>query len=74
MTGTSSVPRFSDARVTVRWGLGIVLPILVAVVLVALLLPRPEPALAVGIFAAALLAGVTIFGLFRLRIPRVPTA
>jgi hypothetical protein len=74
MTGTPSVPRFSDARVTVRWGLRIVLPIPVAVVVVGLLLPRPEPALAAGIFGAALLVGVTIFGLFRLRIPRVPTA
>jgi hypothetical protein len=69
---TPSVPRFSDARVTIRWALAVVLPLIVAIVFVAFLVPRPEPALAVGLLGAAALVAATIFGILGVRIPRVP--
>jgi hypothetical protein len=55
-----AVPRFSDARLTIRWLTIGVVPLVVALVVVALLLPRPEPALLVGVAGAGLLLGVAL--------------
>ncbi|MGI0129813.1 MAG: hypothetical protein ACREDE_08850 [Thermoplasmata archaeon] len=74
MTTFGPVQRFSDARVTVRWLLGAVVPIVVAIILVALLTPKPEPSLALTLAGLAALGGVLVLVFYRGRIPLVPGA
>jgi hypothetical protein len=67
----STVPRFSDARRTVRWLGAIVLPLIVGTIVVTLVVRRPEPALAVGLVGASLIAAVVFLGVLWGRPPRV---
>jgi hypothetical protein len=64
-----SVPRFSDARVTRRWGVGLMLPLFVLTVAGAILLPRPEPALVVSLVGAGAIVTAAAVGLIRSRVP-----
>jgi hypothetical protein len=66
-------PRFSDARVTFRWVFGLILPIVVTTIIAALLLPQPEPALAVALFGGAMLVTLAVYGVLRVRPPLVPS-
>jgi hypothetical protein len=67
-------PRFSDARLTMRWVVGLVLPLFTLTLLAALLLPRPEPALAVGGLGAGSIVVVATVGVLFGRPPRVRSA
>lgn len=65
-------PRFSDARATVRWILGLVLPLFALILLAVLLLPRPEPAVAVASLGAGSMVLVAAIGVLFGQVPRVP--
>lgn len=72
MSSTDPPPlRFSDTRVLVRWGARVILPIGGLTVVLALLLPRPEPALAAGLGGSAAIVVVSMVSILRLRLPRV---
>ncbi|MGA8542856.1 MAG: hypothetical protein WB947_04865 [Thermoplasmata archaeon] len=69
MTNVPAVPRFSDARVTIRWIGAFIIPFVIVVLLVVALLPKPEPALAVALVSSAIFVAVAIFAIYRLRLP-----
>jgi hypothetical protein len=71
MSSVPSTPRFSDARVTVRWIVGVVLPIFVLTLVAVLLVPRPEPALGIALFGAALMVAIAALGILWIRLAPV---
>jgi hypothetical protein len=72
MSNVPPAPRFSDARVTFRWAIGVMFPLFVAIMVVPLLVPRPELALGVELVLAIALVAVAIFSIVWVRVPRVP--
>jgi len=69
----SPIPRYSDARVVVRWTLAFALPIISGTTVAVALLPKPEPAVLVAYVGVALFVGLLLLGMFRARIPLVPS-
>jgi len=63
MTASPPLPRFSDARVTLRW-LAFLAPVVVVSSAIVWFLPRPEPALAASLGGAAALLGAAGLGLW----------
>ncbi|HXW67526.1 MAG TPA: hypothetical protein VEL82_06610 [Thermoplasmata archaeon] len=63
-------PRFSDARVTVRWVLRLIVPIVVITTLVAVEFPRPAVAVGAAVTVVGSLVAILAFGLWRVRLPR----
>jgi hypothetical protein len=65
------VARFSDVSSTAKWGLLLAVPFVVLALLAAVLLPRPEPALWVGVVGAVGFVAVALIVLVRARPKRV---